>query len=267
MPIWDRILLKNPIRLWCSKVGLVTSTSPVVTYARNQMANHQVNSGIDKKDAPPRRDFLSRFKEAQKADSEFMSPERVLALTVGNVLGGSDSTAITLRTIFYFLLKTPSTLQRLLDELDEMDKAGKFSRDDELVQWNEVREWPYLTAVIKEALRIHPAVGVSFERIVPAAGATICGQFLPGGTIAGCSSWTIHLDEATFGSDVHAFRPERWLNTSKEKLTAMNNALLTFGAGSRVCLGKNISYLEMYKLVPALLRRFEVRSREVASLF
>jgi cytochrome P450 len=38
----------------------------------------------------------------------------------------------------------------------------------------------------------------------------------------------------------------------------MNNMLFSFGAGTRSCIGKNISLLEMYKLVPALLHRFEV---------
>lgn len=33
---------------------------------------------------------------------------------------------------------------------------------------------------------------------------------------------------------------------------------LQFGAGPRVCLGKNVSYLEIYKLVPSMLRKYEV---------
>jgi cytochrome P450 len=38
----------------------------------------------------------------------------------------------------------------------------------------------------------------------------------------------------------------------------MNAAMLQFGSGARTCIGKNISLLEMYKLVPAFLRRFDV---------
>jgi len=38
----------------------------------------------------------------------------------------------------------------------------------------------------------------------------------------------------------------------------MNGTMLQFGMGSRTCIGKNISLLEIYKLVPSMLRRFEV---------
>ena len=38
----------------------------------------------------------------------------------------------------------------------------------------------------------------------------------------------------------------------------MKNSMFAFGAGSRTCIGKNVSYLEMYKLVPAMLRSFDV---------
>lgn len=34
--------------------------------------------------------------------------------------------------------------------------------------------------------------------------------------------------------------------------------MFQFGAGSRTCIGKNISLLEIYKLVPNFLRRFDV---------
>ena len=38
----------------------------------------------------------------------------------------------------------------------------------------------------------------------------------------------------------------------------MTGTMLQFGMGARTCIGKNISLLEIYKLVPTVLRRFEV---------
>lgn len=210
---------------------------------------------------PVRKDFLSRFHEAHIKDPAFISEDRVLALTVANMFAGSDTTAITLRAIFYYLLKDPPKMEKLTAELVEQNNAGRFTRDDALVRWDEVRDLPYLGAVINEALRCHPAAGLTLERVVPPQGITVAGHHLPGGTIAGCSAWVIHRDESIFGSDASEFRPERWIDATAEQQARMKNALFSFGAGSRTCIGKNISLLEMYKLVPAIIRTFEVSDR------
>ncbi|KAJ9602189.1 hypothetical protein H2200_013309 [Cladophialophora chaetospira] len=266
IPLLDKLLMKNPIRMWMSKKGLLNATSPVAIFAKKRMTDRlNVAGGQDEKgardDQSSRRDFLSRFLEAGEKDPAFMTPERVLSLTSANVFAGSDTTAISLRAIFYYLLKNPKTLQKLQDELAEAEKEGLFIRDDKLVEWTEANKLLYLGAVIKEALRIHPAAGLVLERIVPAEGASLCGAYFPAGTIVGCSAWTIHRSRKVFGDDVDSFRPERWLEDD-EKASEMNRYLFSFGGGARTCAGKNISYLEMYKLVPAVLRTFDLELAE-----
>ena len=204
---------------------------------------------------PLRKDFLDRFMEANKKDPEFISDQRVLALTVANIFAGSDTTAITLRAVFYFLLKNPDKLNVLLYELQNSD----LGPEEQIVSWGKARNLPYLSAVIQESLRLHPAVGLPLERIVPAQGLQLNDIFIPAGTIVGATAWAIHSKEAIFGTDPHRFRPERWLEVSEAKRTEMNNALFSFGMGARTCIGKNISLLEMYKLVPTIFRQFEVR--------
>lgn len=248
--------MKNPIRMWLSRIGFINATSPVAIFAKSRVASRL--AGQPKNKVDQRRDFLSRFMEAGEKDPVFMTPERVLSLTSANIFAGSDTTAISLRAIFYHLLRNPEKLQKLRDELTTAERTGRFSREDKLVRWTEANELPYLGAVIKEALRIHPAAGLPLERIVPNGGATISGCYFPAGTIVGCSAWTIHRDRNVFGDDVDTFRPERWLE-DPERASEMNRFLFSFGAGTRTCAGKNISYLEMYKLVPAVLRTFDVR--------
>ncbi|EXJ65883.1 uncharacterized protein A1O5_10859 [Cladophialophora psammophila CBS 110553] len=263
IPILDRVFLKNPLRLFASRIGLISSNTPVATFARNRIADRQdVEQGQEKPASTSdgkraRKDFLSRFTEAHHKDPQFITQERVLALTVANMFAGSDTTAISLRAIFYYLLKSPDDMESLKRELWAQRENGTFTDLSGLVNWNDVRDLPYLSAVIKETLRCHPAAGLTLERIVPRQGITICGQFIPGGTIVGCSAWTVHRD-ALFGAHPEQFRPKRWLEASPEQKRQMENSLFTFGAGSHTCIGKNISLLEMYKLVPALLARFEI---------
>lgn len=251
-----------------SKCNLLNSDTPVVQFARERMADRQdqIEKGISAKPSgpgPERRDFLSRFTDARGKDPEFISEQRVLALTVANMFAGSDTTAITLRAIFYNLLRNPSAMSKLLAELATESECGRFARDEQaghagLVKWNEVRELPYLSAVINEALRCHPAAGLPLERVVPKKGLRIDGHYLPPGTIVGCSAWVVHRDEGVFGPKPAEFRPERWIDASPEQQAKMRNCLLSFGSGVRTCAGKNVSLLEIYKLVPAVLRTYEV---------
>lgn len=70
-----------------------------------------------------------------------------------------------------------------------------------------------------------------------------------------------------FGADANAFNPDRWLWDKKseteeqfeKRVSAMKSHDLSFGAGKRVCLGKNISILERYKVMATLFLEYDVR--------
>ena len=104
---------------------------------------------------------------------------------------------------------------------------------------------------------MHPANAFSAERIVPPSGATICGSLIPGGTIVGVNAWVVQRDRGVFGVDADEYRPERWLGPP-EQVKQMEKTMFQFGAGDHICLGKNISLEEIYKLVPSLMQNFEV---------
>lgn len=156
------------------------------------------------------------------------------------------------------MIRNTDKLTKLRTELEELDSTGRAGTGNALVAWSDVRELPYLSAVINESLRTHPAAGVPLERIAPAEGIQFDDVFIPGGTNIGCSAWTLHLDRDIWGQDAGVWRPERWLEASEQKKAKMKNSMFAFGAGSRTCIGKNVSYLEMYKLVSAVLRSFDV---------
>lgn len=175
------------------------------------------------------------------------------------VFAGSETTSISLSSVFYFLVKHPRVYAKLMKELDDAVADGIVeARADKTVSWSESQRLPYLDAVIQESFRMHPAAGLMLERVVPPQGMDILGHFVPGGTIVGCNAWVLHRRPEIFGADVDAFKPERWIEATPEKLKEMKATMFQFGAGARTCIGKNISLLEVYKLVPSFLRRFEV---------
>lgn len=265
MPWLDYVFIKNPLR----RLIVGGSTGAVARFARTRLHERltylESRSKQAEYSAPSHRDFLARFLEAKKEHPEVVTDNQVFSYTISNMNAGSDTTAISLRAILYYTIKSPRVMAKLNEELTTAHREHRISLP---VSWKQSQEeLPYLDAVIKEALRLHPAVGLILERVVPTGGLQLPngGPFLPAGTIVGANPWIIHR-HSIFGQDVDSFVPERWLRADGESETTfharrqqMLRATFTFGAGPRTCIGKNISLLEIYKLIPSLFLTYKVR--------
>lgn len=199
-------------------------------------------------------DFLTKFFLSHTKDPDTFTVYHIAAGCAQNMVAGSDTTAISLSAILYYLLKNPDCMQKLHDEIREMQTAGTISSNH--ITFKESQNMLYLQAVIKEALRLHPATGLPLERVVPEGGAVINGRMVPENTIVGINSWVEHRNPDIFGTDCDEFRPERWLIDDTRKLATMNSHWIPFGLGSRTCIGRHISMLEMSKLIPRLVRDY-----------
>ena len=83
------------------------------------------------------------------------------------------------------------------------------------------------SAVVWEAIRIHPPVGLILERHVPKGGVDILGVHLPEDTVVGTNAWVLHRDKEIFGEDVEAFRPERWIEFPADQVRDMRKNIFT----------------------------------------
>ncbi|PQE21331.1 benzoate 4-monooxygenase cytochrome P450 protein [Rutstroemia sp. NJR-2017a WRK4] len=255
IPALDHWLGKNPV----VPIGLITFDK-AAEYSAEQVINRQ-KSTLDRPAGS--RDMLDSFLEVKKASPEMMNDNAVIGIILTNVLAGADTTAISLRSVVYYTLKNPRVHRKLQRELEYIPRAASGT-----IKYTDAIKLPYLDAVIKEANRVHTGVGLLLERIVPEGGLTLSdGTFFPARTIVGINPWVSHRNKRVYGEDVGSFRPERWLRYEDEgeteaefeaRLSAMKKADLTFGAGKRVCLGKNISILALYKLTAALFSKYEM---------
>lgn len=75
--------------------------------------------------------------------------------------------------------------------------------------------------------------------------------------VVGINPWVAHRNKNVFGPDAGDFRPERWLEASPQQATMMERYWMPFGLGARTCIGKHISLLEIAKVIPELISRFE----------
>jgi cytochrome P450 len=127
-----------------------------------------------------RRDMLSRFIEAKHPDGRPLSLDEVLT-EAGTVVGaGSDTTGISLRAILYYVITNPEVYVKLQDEINDFARRGEIS---DPVTYSESLKMPYFCACVKEALRMHSAVGYTLPRHVPKGGRIIAGRFFPEGVL------------------------------------------------------------------------------------
>jgi cytochrome P450 len=150
-------------------------------------------------------------------------------------------------------MKDPQRLAKARKEVDDAYDNGTLSSP---VQYNQAINLPYLTSVVKESTRLFPSFQASMPRYAPLQGLEVCGKHIPAGYKIGMNPAIVQHDKGVFGDDASEFNPERWLE-SEERNSTMQQAILTFGAGTRQCTGRPLAMMEIYKVVPEILRRFE----------
>ena len=215
--------------------------------ARNgSIRDFATNATAARKDRPVEKlDLVGKFLETSAKNPEFTYTD-VISMCSSNINAGSDTTAIAARSIIYHLLKNPECKRRLVEEMDDFRRRGELSSPP---RYAEAQKMPYLQACMYEGMRVFPSVGINLARKVPPGGAQIAGHYIPGGNVVGANAWVVHQNKEVYGEDADKFNPDRWL---KEDVGDMHRFFFAFGAGSRACVGRNISWLEMDKVSAAL---------------
>lgn len=267
MPWLDFVLDKNPIK----RIGPPNLQN--ITRISYENMVKRIAEGDEKADAKTaeEKDFLDHFLDAKRKVPDTVDTNVVMGYLQVNMLAGADTTAITLRAIFHFLITNPHTLQRLEEEIVGAD----LPLVDGVVTFAAARALPYLDAVVREAMRMHPGVGLLLERYVPSDGVSLPdGRFLPPGTGVGLNPYIIGRNKSVWGEDSAEYRPERWLprdgeddTAFQQRLRQMNASDLTFGGGSRICIGRHVAMLETYKVVATLVKRYRVLPAQVPQAF
>jgi cytochrome P450 len=162
---------------------------------------------------------------------------------------GSDTTAIAMNNVMFWLLKNPKCMAKLREEVDAVLDA-----DEVIAPYDKVKHLPYLRACLDESLRITPPTTFGLPRRTPPEGCNILGDFIPADTTVSISAWVSHRDPKIF-PEPESYIPERWLG---EKGKDLQPYFISFSAGARGCIGRNISYLEQTVLLASVVHRYEL---------
>lgn len=191
-------------------------------------------------------DLLVDLTQLHKEKPEF-NETYLRRMATTNFGAGHETLCSALTSIFSMIGTHPDVQGRV---------AAEVRGSNEPLSLDDAAQLQYMRAAIKEAQRLYPVLGMSLSRTVPEGGLQAHGHFFPPGTTVGCNPVALHRNADIFGLDAGSFNPERWLDNPETK--SMERYNLTWGGGSRICPGRHLAYLVLFKVVPALIREFDI---------
>ncbi|MBX2801526.1 MAG: cytochrome P450 [Myxococcales bacterium] len=193
--------------------------------------------------AEERDDLLARLVCAQDDAGQGMGDEELRDELLTLILAGHETTALALSYTCWLLATHPGVQERVHAELDATPKG--------LPRAEQVRDWPVLSAVVDEAMRLYPPIWAVGRAVIQPF--EVAGHPVGVGEQLTFSPWVIQRDPRWF-DDPLTFDPDRWLGAKERP----RFSYFPFGGGPRVCVGNHFALLEIRLMLATLLQRFQL---------
>ncbi|KAK7391182.1 hypothetical protein VNO78_19594 [Psophocarpus tetragonolobus] len=185
---------------------------------------------------------------------ERLQDEDIIAVLWEMIFRGTDTTALLTEWVMAELVLNQQVQSRLREELDRV--VG----NKRVVTNGDVMKVPYLEAIVKETLRLHP-IGplLSWARLSTSDVQLSNGMVVPANTTTMVNMWAITHDPSVWEEPL-VFKPERFVKTEggvEVDVRGVDLRLAPFGAGRRVCPGKNLGLVSVSLWVANLVHHFQ----------
>ncbi len=188
-------------------------------------------------------------------DEGLASEQEVRDEVVTLIVAGHETVAATLTWSWMLLAAHPEAEQRVHAEVDALPEPGSEGWDAGVLEL-----LPYTRAVVDECLRLYPPAWVITRRSLES---DVVGGFeLPPGATVILSPYAVQRDERWWPSS-EEFDPERFFGD--RALAETGSGPLTyfpFGAGPRLCIGRDLALMEAPMVIAAVARALRVRPRQ-----
>ncbi|KAL9231065.1 hypothetical protein vseg_006333 [Gypsophila vaccaria] len=214
----------------------------------NAMIEQRLKNGKSLGSSSKGADVLDSLLGTDKQKSEEIDPSEFSHLLLDLFGGGIDTTASTLEWAMAELLHRPEKLKKAKEELLQVIGKGNS------VEEHDIAQLPYLQAVIKETLRLHPAVPFLIPRKVD-TDVQLFGFTVPKDAQVLVNVWAIGRDPDLW-EHPNLFEPERFLG-SEIDAKGCNFELIPFGAGRRICPGLPLANRMLHLMLGSLIHGFD----------
>ncbi|ESR40884.1 Flavonoid 3-monooxygenase [Citrus sinensis] len=174
--------------------------------------------------------------------------EHIKALIQDLLTAGTDTSAINVEWAMSELLKSPETIQKATEELDRAIGRDRWVEEKDIVSL------PYLQAIVKETMRLHPVAPLLAPRVAR-EDCKVAGYDILKNTRVMVNVWAIGRDP-TIWEKPNEFRPERFIGKEID-VKGHDFQLLPFGSGRRMCIGYGLGLKVVQSTLANLLHGFE----------
>ncbi|KAL5221202.1 hypothetical protein ABZP36_025915, partial [Zizania latifolia] len=196
-------------------------------------------------------DFLDSLVELMTAGK--IARDNVTTIMFDVLAARTDTISITVEWAMAELLRNPSVMAKVRAEMKDT-VGGKETIDED-----DTEKLPYLQAVVKEAMRLHPVAPILIPHRAEEDGVEIDGYAVPKGSTVILNAWAIMRDPAAWERP-DEFMPERFLHRKKEvDFRRKDFEFILFGTGRRLCPGLPMAERVVPFILVSLLHAFHWR--------
>lgn len=197
-------------------------------------------------------DILLDIHEDEASEIE-LSMENIKAFVLDLFMAGTDTSALTMEWALAELMNHPEVMEKARQEIDSVVGTTR------IVEESDIANLPYLQAIFKETLRIHPTVPLLGR--LSSESCNVGGYEIPAKTLLFVNLWSLGRDPEVW-EDPLEFRPERFMGMEargKENLDVRGQhfELIPFGSGRRSCPGASLAQQVVKTNIAAMIQCFE----------
>ncbi|OVA20242.1 Cytochrome P450 [Macleaya cordata] len=193
-------------------------------------------------------DVLMEFEGNGKDEPKKISDRNINLLIHELFMGSTETTSSTIEWAMTELLRNPEAMKKVRAEIAQV--VGY----DRKVEESDIKDLPYLRAVMKETLRLHPPIPFLIPRTVVEE-TEFMGYSIPKDTQVLVNAWGIGKDPASW-NDAFSFKPDRFLGSNID-YHGQHFRLIPFGGGRRICPGIPLADPVIHLALGSLLQSFE----------
>jgi len=227
----------------------MNQASGIAQFIKSEMAESLKDFDLDKDE--PNNYVQAFYKEQHQSKEKWSFTDEQLLTSVHNLLvGGTDSTATTLRWAIFYLAHNPEWQEKVYEEIRKETPGNLF------LNYGDRTKMPLTEATIMETQRLGNLVPLGIMRRAMVDN-KLFGYDIPEDTVVVPLLTGVLWDPKIY-PDPEAFDPTRFLNGHKngEKTVEVTH-LIPFSVGRRFCMGESLSRLELFLFFTALVSKFK----------